>query len=53
MQGIHGKERKNRKSKQKEKNTLDSYRPSWKELRRIDFVCRDIVLLPARLWFVP
>ena len=28
MQGIHRKERENRKSKQKEKNTLDSYRPS-------------------------
>ena len=28
MQGIHRKERENSKSKQKEKNTLDSYRPS-------------------------
>jgi|HubBroStandDraft_6_1064221.scaffolds.fasta_scaffold84004_2 hypothetical protein len=28
MQGIHRKERENRKRKQKEKNTLDSYRPS-------------------------
>jgi hypothetical protein len=33
MQGIHRKERENRKSKQKEKNTLDSYRAfSWKDL---------------------
>jgi hypothetical protein len=32
MQGIHRKERENRKSKQKQKNTLDSYPPvnSWK-----------------------
>jgi len=28
MQGIHRKERENRKSKKKEKNPLDSYRPS-------------------------